>query len=184
MDVNAITNKAKKIVVEYFNLNVDKTDKKQITEDQVFIVWFSKTLQNWKALLSTTNSDGMYYELTYNGDQGVTYLDAYKKWENKSIVDSPNPKPIFKLSDTVKSMMSDDYKERFKAEYSQVMLRAIGLQNMLYKHAANKLNFKPLCSVEMLHGQLCSMVKYSRILEERAIIENIELPNLEEELTC
>lgn len=40
---------------------------------------------NAKALLSTTVSDGMYYELTYNGDKKELYLDAYKKWENKKI---------------------------------------------------------------------------------------------------
>jgi hypothetical protein len=87
MDVNAMTNKAKKVVVNYFNGRVDKTDNIQITEDQVFIVWFSKTLQNWKAMVSTTISDGMYYEVTYNGDKKQTYLDAYKKWENKCIPD-------------------------------------------------------------------------------------------------
>jgi hypothetical protein len=87
MDVNFMTNKAKKIVVNYFNERVDKTDELKITEDQVFIVWFSKTLQNWKALVSTTISDGMYYEVTYNGDKRETYLDAYKKWENKWIPD-------------------------------------------------------------------------------------------------
>ena len=53
-----------------------------MTESEVFIVWFSKTLQNWKALISTTISDGMYYEVTHNGDKKETYLDAYKKWEN------------------------------------------------------------------------------------------------------
>ena len=82
-----MTNKAKKIVVDYFNSRVDKTDNVNITEDQVFIVWFSKTLQNWKAMVSTTISDGMYYEVTYNGDKKETYLDAYKKWENKRIPD-------------------------------------------------------------------------------------------------
>ena len=41
-----------------------------------------KTLQNSKALVSTTLFDGMYYELTYNGDKKELYLDAYKKWEN------------------------------------------------------------------------------------------------------
>lgn len=74
--------KAKKIVMDYFNSRVDATDKKQITMDDVYIVWFCKTLQNWKALVSTTVSDGMYYEVTYNGDKQETYLDAYKKWEN------------------------------------------------------------------------------------------------------
>lgn len=40
--------KARRIVMDYFNAHVDKTDKKQITMDDVFVVWFSKTLQNWK----------------------------------------------------------------------------------------------------------------------------------------
>lgn len=86
-DVDALTKKAKKVVIDYFNGRVDKTDNVQLTEDQVFIVWFSKTLQNWKAMVSTTVSDGMYYEITYNGDKKETYLDAYKKWENKQIPD-------------------------------------------------------------------------------------------------
>lgn len=50
-------------------------------------MWFSKTLQNWKALVSTTVSDGMYYEITHNGDKKETYLDVYKKWENQCIAD-------------------------------------------------------------------------------------------------
>lgn len=72
----------KKTVVEYANKHIDKTDNKTITEDDVFIVWQCKTLQNNKALLSTTLFDGMYYELTYNGDKNELYFDAYKKWEN------------------------------------------------------------------------------------------------------
>lgn len=74
--------KAKQIVIDYYNEHVEKTDNKKLTESEVFIVWFSKTLQNWKALISTTISDGMYYEVTHNGDKKETYLDAYKKWEN------------------------------------------------------------------------------------------------------
>mgnify|MGYP001625502745 FL=1 len=72
----------KPIVVDYFNSHVDKTDQKQIAEDDVFIVWSCKTLQNNKALGSTTVSDGMYYEITHNGDKQETYVDVYKKWEN------------------------------------------------------------------------------------------------------
>lgn len=89
MDVNALINKAKKVVVDYFN-NTTETDgfkTIELTEDDVFIVWFSKTLRNWKAMVSTTISDGMYYEVTYNGDKKETYLDAYKKWENIRIED-------------------------------------------------------------------------------------------------
>ena len=78
-------NKAKRAVVEYFNKRVEVTDNFEITEDQVFIVWFCKTLQNWKALASTTLMDGMYYELTLNGDKNELYLDVYKKFRNLCI---------------------------------------------------------------------------------------------------
>lgn len=74
-----------KTVVDYFNNRTDVTDKLEIDEDDVFIVWSCKTLQNNKALVSTVVPDGMYYELTYNGDKKELYLDAYKKWENKCI---------------------------------------------------------------------------------------------------
>lgn len=75
----------KQTVADYANEHLDKSDAKQITEDDVFIVWMCKTLQNNKALASTTLFDGMYYELTYNGNKKELYLDAYKKWENKCI---------------------------------------------------------------------------------------------------
>lgn len=79
-DFRAIAIKA---VVDYFNAQADSTDKNgRITEDDVFVVWMCKTLQNNKALLSTTVSDGMYYEVTYNGDKHEVYFDAYKKWKN------------------------------------------------------------------------------------------------------
>ena len=69
---------------------MDKTDNKVITEEDVFVVWLCKTLQNNKALLSTTLFDGMYYEITYNGDKDEAYIDAYKKWENYKIEDVIN----------------------------------------------------------------------------------------------
>ena len=72
-------------VVKYTNEHLDKTDKKQITKDDVSVVWSCKTLQNNKALLSTNIFDGMYYECTYNGDKNELYFDAYKKWENRCI---------------------------------------------------------------------------------------------------
>ena len=87
MDNEAMLKKAKQLVVNYYNSRVEKTDDFGITEDDVFIVWFCKTLQSWKALVSTTVSDGMYYEVTHNGDKQETYLDAYKKWENVRIPD-------------------------------------------------------------------------------------------------
>ena len=75
----------KEAVAKYAREHLDKTDSKQITADDVFIVWMCKTLQNSKAMASTTLFDGMYYELTYNGDKKELYLDAYKKWENVCI---------------------------------------------------------------------------------------------------
>jgi orf78 len=85
VNFNDFQNICKEKVVEYFNERVEKTDNTKITIDDVFVVWYSKTLQNAKALLSTNVSDGMYYELTYNGDKNELYFDAYKKWENKCI---------------------------------------------------------------------------------------------------
>lgn len=85
MDIDFRLQEAKDIVIDYYNQNVDVTDNKKLTKDDVFIVWFSKTLGHWKALVSTTVSDGMYYEVTHNGNKGETYLDVYKKWENKCI---------------------------------------------------------------------------------------------------
>lgn len=69
-------------VCNYFNSQSERTDNFHITPNDVFVVWSCKTLQNNKALLSTAVSDGMYYELTYNGDKKELYLDAYKKWKN------------------------------------------------------------------------------------------------------
>ncbi|MBR1494240.1 MAG: hypothetical protein IJ601_04245 [Acidaminococcaceae bacterium] len=85
MSNTAMMDKAKNIVVEYFNKHVEVTDNKNIDIDDVYIVWFCKTLQNWKALVSTNVSDGMYYEITHNGDKNETYVDVYKKWENYTV---------------------------------------------------------------------------------------------------
>ena len=75
----------KEKIAWYYNHNADKTDHKSITEEDVYVVWYAKTIQNHKALLSTTVSDGMYYEMTFNGDTNELYMDAYKKWQNLCI---------------------------------------------------------------------------------------------------
>jgi len=81
--------KARRLVFWYVKPRLEKTDSHvTFSEDEVYVVWFAKTLQNWKALVSTTLPDGMYYEVTYNGDDKVTYLDAYKKFDNVFITDS------------------------------------------------------------------------------------------------
>ena len=77
--------KAIKSVFDYIMAHLDKSDT--IPPFDVYTVWKCKALQNWKYLLSSTLTDGMYYELTYNGDKSEWYLDAYKKFENQTIKD-------------------------------------------------------------------------------------------------
>lgn len=71
-----------RLVKAYVNKHLDLSDKYEIDEEQIYVVWMCKTLQNNKALLSTDLKDGMYYEITYNGDKKEFYFDAYKKFEN------------------------------------------------------------------------------------------------------
>lgn len=80
--------KCKLLVRNYFNSNSDKSDNFSISDEDIYVVWLCKVLQNHKSLLSTSVSDGMYYEITYNGDKDEFYFDAYKKWENKCIKNS------------------------------------------------------------------------------------------------
>lgn len=80
--------KAIDIVLEYITQHLDASDFAGGIPDvdfDVYIVWKAKILQNWKYLISSTLPDGMYYELTFNGDKNEWYLDAYKKFENKII---------------------------------------------------------------------------------------------------
>ena len=71
------------IVEEYVMRHLDLSDPEP--EFEVYTVWKAKILQNWKFLISTNLPDGMYYEMTYNGDKQEWYLDAYKKFENVRI---------------------------------------------------------------------------------------------------
>lgn len=48
----------------------------------LYVVWFCKTLENWKALVGTNVRDGLYYEVTYDGRNKQTYLDEYAKTMN------------------------------------------------------------------------------------------------------
>ena len=77
--------KAIEIVLAYIIQHLDKTDNVNSNDFDVYIVWKAKILQNWKYLISSTLPDGMYYELTFNGDKNEWYLDAYKKYDNKVI---------------------------------------------------------------------------------------------------
>lgn len=74
---------ALRIVRDYIWEHLDKSDPEATFE--VYTVWKAKVLQNWKYLISSTLPDGMYYELTYNGDKREWYLDSYKKFENRVV---------------------------------------------------------------------------------------------------
>ena len=78
-------NKCIEEVKQYTKENILPTLEKPHSDFSVYVVWSCKTLQNSKALLSTTLSDDMYYECTYNGNTNEIYFDAYKKKLNKSI---------------------------------------------------------------------------------------------------
>ena len=79
------------------------------------------------------------------------------------------------LKDTIDLMQSDDYKERFKAEYYQAKIRYDKLDTMTVKYEARTLKFTPKCSLELLKQQKMFMGNYIRTLKIRAEIEGIEL---------
>lgn len=82
---------------------------------------------------------------------------------------------ISSLEQTAVVMLSGDYKDRFVAEYFQVKYRAGRLAKMLDDYHTGKLNFNPICPIDLLEKQLKVMCEYQDILKERAAIENVEL---------
>lgn len=73
MNNNIYLEKAKKCVEQTTN---------EVLAEEMYIVWFCKTLQNWKALVSTDVINGVYWEVTHNGDKNETYVDTYNKSSN------------------------------------------------------------------------------------------------------
>ena len=72
-------------------------------------------------------------------------------------------------------MLSDDYKERFRAEYNQLVIRYRKLEAMLAKWDSGQLNFEPSCNRGLYNFQIRAMADYIAVLESRAQIEGIEL---------
>ena len=83
-----------------------------------------------------------------------------------------------KLADTVEMMNSSDYKERFKAEYAQLVIRYYGLRNMLEKWDNGILEFEPTCPRSTYNLQIKAMTDYIAVLEARAVMENVDLEDV------
>lgn len=81
MGNNHFANLARKLVCEWKNKHLSDNEK-AISISDVYVVWIAKVLQNNKVLLATDCPDGLYFEVTYNGDKNEIYLDAYKKEQN------------------------------------------------------------------------------------------------------
>lgn len=82
---------AKQAVAEYYNSYLPGSS---VHKDDVFVVWFNKALQNWKATASTIYEDDRYFELTYNGDKRELYVDEYVKKGNRVMYLTHGPAPL------------------------------------------------------------------------------------------
>lgn len=76
---------ARRLVVENYNKHRDPARSKELMMDAVYVVWFSKTLSNWKAILTSPVIRGLLWEVTYAGSKRQAYIDAYKKLNNEMI---------------------------------------------------------------------------------------------------
>lgn len=105
-DPDKFLKKAKGLVVEQYNKMLPsaefiaeeedisyiqasyRRDALKITQKDLFVVWWSKTLQNWKAVVATNlPDDALYFEITYNGDKKEAYVDIYDKIKNVAVPD-------------------------------------------------------------------------------------------------
>lgn len=109
-------------------------------------------------------------------------MNENKEDKTKEVVKKPF-QPTINLHGTIELMASSDHKERFVAEYLQTKIRYEKLKSMTTKYVAtiesgkDYLGFKPSCSVELLLKQQRFMEDYLSCLEQRAVIEEIQLPN-------
>lgn len=106
----------------------------------------------------------------------VKYSDDYESWSPKEVFDeSYREYDEDKLPHTALGMISEDYKERFKAEYKQLEIRITGLKKMLLAWDNGTLSFEPSCPRSTYDLQLSGMVMYLSTLEARAKMEGIEI---------
>ena len=112
-------------------------------------------------------------------DEGylVKYEDGYESWSPKEVFENAYREymGLTRLSDTSIFMQSNDYRERFIAEYFQVHIRFVKLKAMLEKWDKDELDFEPTCPYSTYEMQIKAMRDYISVLEARAVMENIDL---------
>lgn len=82
---------------------------------------------------------------------------------------------LYELSDTFDYIASDDYKERFVGEYLELCIRIEKLRTIISRYEHGTLDFEPTCSIGLLIQQANAMEEYQVILEQRAVLEGIDL---------
>lgn len=80
METDKFIQVSKHLVKEF--TREEKPHYQDIEDDDVYVVWSAKVLQNNKALLGIDRPCGLYFEITYNGDKNEIYFDAYNKMKN------------------------------------------------------------------------------------------------------
>ena len=106
----------------------------------------------------------------------VKYPDDYESWSLAGVFEAAYREyDEDKLLATAVDMMSEDYKERFKAEYKQLEIRFDGLRKMLKKWDEGTLAFEPTCPRSTYNMQLKAMSEYIAVLEARAVMEDVDL---------
>lgn len=83
------------------------------------------------------------------------------------------------MKDTCDMMTSEDYKERFRAEYMQVVIRYGKLKTMLDNWDSGDLNFTPTCPRSTYNMQVRAMADYIAVLEARAVMEGVDLQEVQ-----
>lgn len=116
------------------------------------------------------DSYGNYIYPTDYVSSDRNFVETYSSRENYQL-----KKEIIELNDTIKLMISADYRDRFKAEYYQIKIRHDKLGAMLKKYEKNELDFKPKCSYSLLLNQYKVMGDYLALLKLRAGIEEVRL---------
>lgn len=113
-------------------------------------------------------------------DEGYLIIDVnnnHKTWQPKKVFESTNivSENKSELFETISLMCSENYNDRFKAEYLQLKTRYLRLMIMLYKWDKGLLDFKPKVNKKVYETQLQSMIEYMTVLQMRSVMEGVDI---------